>query len=101
MPDFKLSVADALALAAAVSDETRDSARLPSTGDVLDVFISKNGCRRVDVVVRGRAWMKLMAQNTKKASRTAARARAGAKIVHILPLDARGKHTNGPGWGMV
>mmetsp|Transcript_18876 Transcript_18876/g.56085 ORF Transcript_18876/g.56085 Transcript_18876/m.56085 type:complete len:90 (+) Transcript_18876:1-270(+) len=42
-----------------------------------------------------------MAQNTKKASRTAARARAGAKIVHILPLDARGKHTNGPGWGMV
>ena len=108
MPTFKLTVDDALALAAAISDDQKPSeVVLPSTGQRLKIFVSKNGCRRVDVTVavpgatRRHAWMKLMAQNVHKGSAAAARARRGARIVHILPLDAAGKHSNGPGWGMV
>ena len=105
---FQLTVEDALALAAAISDEVVTSVTLPSTGKSLPIKTSGNGCRRIDVPdpsgvgARGYpGWMKLMAQNKNKGSATAARARAGASIVHILPLDAGGGHTNGVGWGMV
>ena len=73
---------------------------LPSTGTELELFTSKNGCRRCDVHVevedddteRKDGWMKLMEQNVGKSSAAAARARAGAKIVRITvlcPLNIR------------
>ena len=103
---FRLTVEDALALALAISDKVDKPSTvvLPSTGQTLPIIISGNGCRRVDVITddsRPHGWMKLMEQNPSKGSATAARARAGARIVHILPLDPRGGHTSGAGWGMV
>ena len=74
---------------------------LPSTGTELELFTSKNGCRRCDVHVevedddteRKDGWMKLMEQNVGKSSAAAARARAGAKIVRhntvLCPLNIR------------
>lgn len=44
------------------------------------------------------------AQNTDKQSKAAQRARAGAKITHILPLDAQGRHTSpqySSDWGCI
>ena len=108
---FVLTAEDCLTLSAAISsDDAPVSVSLPSRPDAaaLDIFTSANGCRRIDVRVpvesapaRAHPWMKLMEQNTSKSSAAAARARAGAKIVHILPVDEHGSHSRGAGWGMV
>lgn len=109
---FFLTVKDALALAAALTDKAGlpQNVTVPSTNTVLPIVVSKNGCRRVDVKIkvegdptpdRRDGWMKLMEQNANKSSSTAARARNGAKIVHILPLQPDGSHTQGSGWGLV
>lgn len=45
-----------------------------------------------DDVKRQSGWMKLMEQNAKTGSASAARARAGAKIVWIIPLQPDGNH---------
>ena len=64
MATFKLAVDDALAIAAAISDPSEpDEVTRKSTG-TLKIIVSKNGCRRVDVVKdvpgvkREHAWMK-------------------------------------------
>jgi len=44
---WKLTVEDALVLADAIHDQECEMVLLPSTGDELRVFVSKNGCRRV------------------------------------------------------
>ena len=78
-----------------------------STGHVLPITISHNGCRRCDVVIdaaRPLGRCKLMAQNTSKQSGAAKRALRGAKISHILPLDRNGKHTQpqySHDWGCI
>ena len=46
---FQLTVEDALALAAAISDEVVTSVTLPSQGKSLPIKTSGNGCRRIDV----------------------------------------------------
>ena len=106
---FQLTVEDALAISEAICDKINNpsSVMLPSNGKTYEVFVSKNGCRRCDVSDDASkalgyrdGWMKLMEQNADKSSAAAGRARAGAKIVHILPLDKDGGHSNGPGWGM-
>ena len=97
---------DALALAAAISDPAKPSiCVLPSDNSVLEAINSKTGCRRIDVpsehpdFVR-HGWIKLKAQNESKGSSVAARARAGAKIVHILPLQPGGSHPTNT-WGLI
>jgi hypothetical protein len=75
-------------------------------GQTLRVFVSDNGCRRCDVIVdpsqRLAGRCKLMEQNKKKGSAAAQRAREGAKITWIIPLDAAGKHTAPTtGWGLI
>jgi len=98
MTEFKLTVEDALALAAAISDteSSPESVVLPQTRQILPIVVSKNGCRRVDVhvrssenddgVVRRDGWMKLMEQNTKKGSKAAQRARNGSTCVKFIDL---------------
>eukprot|EP00729_Bicosta_minor_P011403 gene11403-19557_t len=107
---FRLTVEDVLAISDALMDAAAPiSMLLPSTGTELELFTSKNGCRRCDVHVevedddteRKDGWMKLMEQNVGKSSAAAARARAGAKIVHILPLYPDGKHLSTNCWGLV
>ena len=73
-------------IAAAVSDPDKPTSTVvPSTGTSLPITISCNGCRRVDVPGPGpyadHGCFKLMAQNVKKDSAAARRAKAGAKIV--------------------
>lgn len=96
-----LALADAFAIHRAIHS-TAAHVTL-STGETLGIFKSKNGCWRCDVVVGGHAPCKLMAQNPDNDNAAAARARAGAKITHILPLDAAGRHTGSGGgtWGTL
>ena len=61
---FLLTVEDALALSKAISDKVAkpSSVVLPSTGQRLEIIVSGNGCRRVDVITndaRPQGWMKL------------------------------------------
>jgi hypothetical protein len=106
---LRITADDALALAAAISDDVvkPSTVALPSDpSTVLAIIVSKNGCRRIDVpavdqpAYAEHGWMKLMAQNESKDSAAAARARAGAKIVHILPLQTDGSHPTNT-WGLV
>ena len=100
-----LALVDALAIHAAIHSTTV-TVQL-SSGIVLPVTISGNGCRRVDVIVdfaRPKGRCKLMAQNLEKSSAAARRARLGANITHVLPLDAAGLHTapaHSGDWGMI
>ena len=89
-----LLVADVLAIHDAIHSST---ASVTLSGQTLRIFVSDNGCRRCDVIVdpsqRPKGRCKLMEQNKKKGSAAAQRAREGAKITWIIPLDAAGKHT--------
>ena len=89
-----LALADAIAIHDAIHDPKITSVTL-STGLALPIFLSSNGTRRADLFVEsvGRVVCKFMAQNTKKSSAAAQRAKAGARITHILPLDDKGRHT--------
>eukprot|EP00966_Prymnesium_polylepis_P176819 4094696-Prymnesium_polylepis.1 len=100
-----LALADAFRIHAAIHS-TAPSVTLLS-GITLPVFVSNNGCRRVDVIVdsaRPRGRCKFMEQNKTKSSHAAQRANAGARITHILPLDRQGRHTPpqfSGDWGML
>ena len=102
-----LRLADLLSVHDAIFDLTKNHVTL-STGLTLPVVVSANGCRRVDMVVdpdaRPKGRCKLMAQNLKTGSKAAQRARGGAQISHIIPLDAQGRHTAAAyshDWGMI
>ena len=100
-----LRVADVLAIHDAIHSSAT-SVTLSRFGQTLRVFVSDNGCRRCDVIVdpsqRPAGRCKLMEQNKKKGSAAAQRAREGAKITWIIPLDAAGKHTAPTtGWGLI
>ena len=96
----RLPVADALRIHDAIHSNT-SSVTLSCNGATLPVFVSANDCRRADTP-KGMFTVaaKFMAQNLKKPSAAAARAKAGASITHILPLRADGSHTS-TGWGMI
>lgn len=77
-------------------------------GTELSIVRAKNGSRCchlvVDPDVRPLGRCKLMAQNTKKKSAAANRAREGAKITWLLPLDDAGHNTVPPyssDWGTI
>ena len=68
--------------------------------------MSKNGSRRVDVVVdesRPKGNCKLMTQNLSTGSKAAGRTRDGARISWIIPMDDAGKHTLAAhsNWGCI
>ena len=93
-----LRFADALAIHDALHDLKQPTAVQISTGDTLIIDEGAGGARRcllvVDARVRPRGRCKLMAQNPTKSSKAAEAARErGARITHLMPLDARGQHT--------
>jgi hypothetical protein len=95
-----LSEADALAIHDAIHSKAKQVTL--STGIVLPIFISQNGCRRCDLPTGAFSKnAKLMAQNLQKSSGAAARARAGAKITHIIPVGANGQHVSSTSWGII
>lgn len=103
-----LAIADAMAIHFALHDARAPDNVTLSSGVKLAIFVSRNGTRRCDVPYKGagqlRVRAKLMTQNQAKNSHAAERARSGAHITHILPLDAMGQHTAptcGGDWGMI
>jgi hypothetical protein len=91
----RLSEADALTIHHAIHTPHATAVTL-STGHELHIIVSTNGCRRCDLPLGAfNQNAKFMAQNLDKQSAAAARARAGAKITHIMPVGQNGQHING------
>ena len=97
----RLPEADAITIHRAIHTPGAMRATL-TNGLTLPIFVSQNGSRRCDLPLGAFSQnAKLMAQSLSKSSDAAARARAGAKITHVIPLGKDGQHITTSHWGMI